>query len=159
MAKFLSYEDRLEIESSLKAHMTFTEIGKSWEGTGLPSPRRSGIIPWRGIPGTGVTRTTHASTGKTAGGKKCAGHRIAGIRSYPSASSANPPATATVNSTRKRYACTGSNRPMPATAAGNSKSARSPRRCMMPWKRTGRQRIRSHSHGVASFQRKGRSQG
>lgn len=28
MAKFLSYEDRLEIESSLKAHMTFTEIGR-----------------------------------------------------------------------------------------------------------------------------------
>ncbi len=28
MAKFLSYEDRLEIESCLKAHMTFTEIGK-----------------------------------------------------------------------------------------------------------------------------------
>lgn len=28
MAKFLSCEDRLEIESCLKAHMTFTEIGK-----------------------------------------------------------------------------------------------------------------------------------
>ncbi len=28
MAKFLSYEYRLEIESCLKAHMTFTEIGK-----------------------------------------------------------------------------------------------------------------------------------
>ena len=28
MAKFLNYEDRLEIESGLKEHMTFTEIGK-----------------------------------------------------------------------------------------------------------------------------------
>ncbi|MBA4687342.1 MAG: helix-turn-helix domain-containing protein [Candidatus Galacturonibacter soehngenii] len=28
MAKFLSYEDRLEIESGLKEDMTFTEIGK-----------------------------------------------------------------------------------------------------------------------------------
>lgn len=28
MAKFLNYEDRLEIESGLKEHMSFTEIGK-----------------------------------------------------------------------------------------------------------------------------------
>lgn len=28
MAKFLNYEDRLEIESGLKEHLTFTEIGK-----------------------------------------------------------------------------------------------------------------------------------
>ena len=28
MAKFLSYEDRLEIESGLKEDLTFTEIGK-----------------------------------------------------------------------------------------------------------------------------------
>lgn len=28
MAKFLSYEDRLEIESGLKEHLTFTEIEK-----------------------------------------------------------------------------------------------------------------------------------
>ncbi len=28
MAKFLSYEDRLEIESGLKDDLTFTEIGK-----------------------------------------------------------------------------------------------------------------------------------
>ena len=28
MAKFLNYEDRLEIESGLKEHMTFTELGE-----------------------------------------------------------------------------------------------------------------------------------
>ena len=28
MAKFLSYEDRLEIQNGLKEHLTFTEIGK-----------------------------------------------------------------------------------------------------------------------------------
>jgi len=28
MAKFLSYDDRLEIEQGLKEHMTFKEIGK-----------------------------------------------------------------------------------------------------------------------------------
>lgn len=28
MAKFLNYEDRLEIEKGLKEHQTFTEIGK-----------------------------------------------------------------------------------------------------------------------------------
>lgn len=40
MAKFLSYEDRLEIESGLKEDMTFTEIGaRSWGGTELPPKR------------------------------------------------------------------------------------------------------------------------
>ena len=28
MAKFLNYEDRLDIESGLKEHMTFTELGE-----------------------------------------------------------------------------------------------------------------------------------
>ncbi len=28
MAKFLSYEDRLEIQNGLREHLTFTEIGK-----------------------------------------------------------------------------------------------------------------------------------
>lgn len=28
MARFLNYEDRLEIERGLKEHMSFTEIGK-----------------------------------------------------------------------------------------------------------------------------------
>ena len=28
MAKFLNYEDRLEIENGLKEHMTFTQIGE-----------------------------------------------------------------------------------------------------------------------------------
>ena len=28
MAKFLSYEDRMEIQNGLKEHLTFTEIGK-----------------------------------------------------------------------------------------------------------------------------------
>jgi len=28
MAKFLNYEDRLEIQNGLKEHLTFTEIGK-----------------------------------------------------------------------------------------------------------------------------------
>lgn len=63
MAKFLSYEDRLEIESCLKAHMTFTEIGKKLGRDRTTIPKRSGIIPWRGIPGMGVNRTTHAGTG------------------------------------------------------------------------------------------------
>ncbi|MGN0155249.1 MAG: helix-turn-helix domain-containing protein [Lachnospiraceae bacterium] len=31
MAKFLTYEDRLEIERGLKEHITFTEIGKKLE--------------------------------------------------------------------------------------------------------------------------------
>lgn len=28
MAKFLNYEDRLEIQNGLREHLTFTEIGK-----------------------------------------------------------------------------------------------------------------------------------
>ena len=40
MAKFLNYEDRLEIQNGLKEHLTFTEIGKGWEGTGRPLPRK-----------------------------------------------------------------------------------------------------------------------
>lgn len=34
MAKFLIYEDRLEIEGSLKVQMTFIEIGKNQEEIG-----------------------------------------------------------------------------------------------------------------------------
>ena len=46
MAKFLNYEDRLEIESGLKEHMTFTELGEKLgrDRTRVTKPyRRKGI--------------------------------------------------------------------------------------------------------------------
>ncbi len=80
MAKFLNYEDRLEIESGLKEHMTFTELERNWEGTGLPSQRRSGTIPSNRIPVMEVIRTIPANTERRAGEKKCVEQMIAGIR-------------------------------------------------------------------------------
>lgn len=79
MAKFLNYEDRLEIESGLKEHMTFTELERNWEGTGLPSQRRSGTIPSNRTPVMEVTRIIPASTEKHVRGKKYVGQMTAGI--------------------------------------------------------------------------------
>ena len=59
MAKFLNYEDRLEIESGLKEHMTFTELGEKL--------------------GRDRTRIIPASTEKHVRGKKYVGQMTAGI--------------------------------------------------------------------------------
>lgn len=69
MAKFLNYEGRLDIESGLKEHMTFTELGENLEETGLPLQRKSATIPSNRTPVMEVTRTIPASTEKHAGGK------------------------------------------------------------------------------------------
>ena len=91
--------------------------GESWEGTGPQSQKKSGIIPWNRIPDTAYSPTTPVSTGKGAGGKKYAEQRTVNIRSYPFANSVNPSVTVTVNSMKKRYACTVLNRLMPVTDA------------------------------------------
>ena len=45
MAKFLNYEDRLEIESGLKEHMTFTELGEK-----LGRDRTASIMKKKYVP-------------------------------------------------------------------------------------------------------------
>ena len=71
-----------------------------------------------------------AATGKGAGGKKYAEQRTVNIRSYPSANSVNPSVTVTVNSMKKRYACTVLNRLMPVTDAVMYRSGRGRIHCL-----------------------------
>ncbi len=122
MAKFLSYEDRLEIESSLKAHMTFTEIGRRLgrDRTTITKEVRNYSVE----QDTGYSVFPH-NTCKYRKGcrrKKYAEQRTVNIRSYPSANSVDPSVTVTVNSMKKRYACTVLNRLMPVTDAVRQKS-------------------------------------
>ena len=65
MAKFLNYEDRLEIESGLKEHMTFTELGEKLGRDRTTITKEISIIP--------------ASTEKHVRGKKYVGQMTAGI--------------------------------------------------------------------------------
>ncbi len=80
MAKFLNYEDRLEIESGLKEHMTFTELGEKLgrDRTTITKEIRNYSIDR--IPVMEVIRTIPANTERRAGEKKCVGQMIAGIR-------------------------------------------------------------------------------
>jgi len=55
-------------------------LERNWEGTGLPSQRRSGTIPSNRIPVMEVIRTIPANTERRAGEKKCVEQMIAGIR-------------------------------------------------------------------------------
>ena len=80
MAKFLNYEDRLEIESGLKEHMTFTELGEKLgrDRTTITKEIRNYSIEQD--PVMEVTRIIPASTEKHVRGKKYAGQMTAGIR-------------------------------------------------------------------------------
>ena len=73
MAKFLNYEDRLEIESGLKVHMTFTELGEKLgrDRTTITKENRTPVME--------VTRIIPASTEKHVRGKKYVGQMTAGI--------------------------------------------------------------------------------
>lgn len=116
MAKFLSYEDRLEIQNGLKEHLTFTEIGKRLgrDRTTITKEVRNYSVE----QDTAYFPTTPVNTGKGAGGRKYAGHRNVSIRWSRPAGSVNLSVTGTVNSMRKKYAPTVSSRPMCATDAG-----------------------------------------
>ena len=79
MAKFLNYEDRLEIESGLKEHMTFTELGEKLgrDRTTITKEIRNYSIE----QDTGYGSYPHipASTEKHVRGKKYVGQMTAGI--------------------------------------------------------------------------------
>ena len=76
MAKFLNYEDRLEIRKRTEEHVTH-RLGERVEETGLPLQRRSGTIPSNRIPVIGY-RTIPANTERRAG-EKSVEQMIAGI--------------------------------------------------------------------------------
>ena len=80
MAKFLNYEDRLEIESGLKEHMTFTELERKIGRDRTTITKEIRTIPSNRIPVMEVIRTIPANTERRAGEKKCVEQMIAGIR-------------------------------------------------------------------------------
>ena len=60
MAKFLNYEDRLDIESGLKEHMTFTELGEKLgrdRTTITKEIRRSVSLSW--VPARSTKSNKH----------------------------------------------------------------------------------------------------
>lgn len=80
MAKFLNYEDRLEIESGLKEHMTFTELGEKLgrDRTTITKEIRNYSIE----QDTGYGGYPHNTCKyrKACKRKKCVEQMIAGIR-------------------------------------------------------------------------------
>lgn len=80
MAKFLNYEDRLDIESGLKEHMTFTELGEKLgrDRTTITKEIRNYSIE----QDTGYGGYPHNTCKyrKACRRKKCVEQMIAGIR-------------------------------------------------------------------------------
>ena len=116
MAKFLNYEDRLEIETGLKEHMTFTEIGKklSRDRTTITKEIRNYSV--ERDTGYGVFPHNTCKYRKGCRRKKYAGHMNVSIHWFQPADSVNCYVTATVNTLRKKYVPTASSRHMYATA-------------------------------------------
>ena len=116
MAKFLGYEDRLEIQNGLKEHLTFTEIGKRLgrDRTTITKEVRNYSVE----QDTGYSVFPHNTCKYRKG---CRRKKVCGIQEckHPlcrPAGSVNLSVTGTADSMRKKYAPTVSSRPMCATA-------------------------------------------
>ena len=117
MAKFLNYEDRLEIQSGLNEHLTFTQIGEklSRDRTTITKEIRNYSVE----QDTGYGNYPH-NTCKYRKGcrrKRCAGQMTVSIPWLRSVSSVNCSVTDTVSSLRRKCAPTVLSRLMSATDA------------------------------------------
>ena len=72
MAKFLSYEDRLEIESALKEDLTFTEMGKKLGRDRTTITKKSVTMQLSNAQDIQSILIMYASIEKDAREKKCA---------------------------------------------------------------------------------------
>ena len=79
MAKFLTYEDRLEIQNGLKEHLTFTQIGEklSRDRTTITKEIRNYSVERTAV--TAYIPTTPANTERRVRGKRYAGQMTVSI--------------------------------------------------------------------------------